>query len=286
MSFCQKFSFSVEVFPPKTKKGLDDLNRARQELCQLKPKYFSVTFGAGGLTLVSTGTASDIIDPVTGFSFSSVYAYVVDKAVTTEDLGTVTRIWDTSTKYYLEGYINGSGELSIAYKNSTLTATVSVTPNGSLDIISDLTDLKETVEIVEPVGYTPIDNKVLILGSRYPTLKTGDFLQADVNEDPDVLLPGQVGRRLTRILNKRAWSVDPTYSEVTCDAAIKKYTVGTGMQTLKYTSIDTYVSTYKAIPLKGFRPRVASQPDGTEETQNSILNIAVMNLHLKGRTKH
>ncbi|WP_342146149.1 methylenetetrahydrofolate reductase [NAD(P)H] [Rickettsiella endosymbiont of Aleochara curtula] len=48
MSFCQKFSFSVEVFPPKTKKGLDDLNQARLELCQLKPKYFSVTFGAGG----------------------------------------------------------------------------------------------------------------------------------------------------------------------------------------------------------------------------------------------
>lgn len=48
MSFCQKFSFSFEVFPPKTKKGLEDLNQARQELSQLKPKYFSVTFGAGG----------------------------------------------------------------------------------------------------------------------------------------------------------------------------------------------------------------------------------------------
>ena len=48
MPFCQKFSFSFEVFPPKTKKGLDDLNLARQELCQLKPNYFSVTFGAGG----------------------------------------------------------------------------------------------------------------------------------------------------------------------------------------------------------------------------------------------
>ncbi len=48
MSFYQKFSFSFEVFPPKTKKGLDDLNQARQELCQLRPKYFSVTFGAGG----------------------------------------------------------------------------------------------------------------------------------------------------------------------------------------------------------------------------------------------
>lgn len=48
MSVCQKFNFSFEVFPPKTKKGLDDLNQARQKLCQLKPKYFSVTFGAGG----------------------------------------------------------------------------------------------------------------------------------------------------------------------------------------------------------------------------------------------
>ncbi|MEN9450542.1 MAG: hypothetical protein RJA83_1160, partial [Pseudomonadota bacterium] len=48
MSVCQKFNFSFEVFPPKTKKGLEDLNQTRQELCQLKPKYFSVTFGAGG----------------------------------------------------------------------------------------------------------------------------------------------------------------------------------------------------------------------------------------------
>ena len=231
-------------------------------------------------TLVSTATSSNIIDPATGFSFSSVFAYVVDKAVTTEDLGTVTRIWNASTKYYLEGYINDMGDLSVAYKNNTLTGTVSVTSNGSLNIISDLTDLKETVEIVEPVGYTPIDNKVLILGSRYPTLKTGDFLQADVNEDPDYLLPGQVGRRLTRILNKKAWSVDPSYSEVTCDAAIKKYTVGTGMQTLKYSSIDTYVSTYKAIPLKGFRPRAASLPDGTEETQNAIMNIVASGTQL------
>jgi len=232
-------------------------------------------------TVLDIATPTKIIDPVTGFSFSSaVSAYIVDKAVTTEDLGVVTRVWNADTRYYVEGYINDSGELSLAYKNSTLSATVSVTPNGSLNIISDLTDLKETVEIHEPAGYTPIDNKILIIGSRYPTLKTGDFIQADVNEDPNVLLTGQVGRRLTRILNKRAWSVDPTYSEVTCDSAIKKYTVGTGMQTLKYTSIDTYVSTYKAIPLKGFRPRAASQPDGTEETQNSILNIVASGTQL------
>ena len=48
MSFFRKFNFSFEVFPPKTKKAADDLDQARQELSQLKPKYFSVTFGAGG----------------------------------------------------------------------------------------------------------------------------------------------------------------------------------------------------------------------------------------------
>jgi methylenetetrahydrofolate reductase (NADPH) len=48
MPLSQKFKVSFEVFPPKTKKGLDDLHQARDELCRLKPEYFSVTFGAGG----------------------------------------------------------------------------------------------------------------------------------------------------------------------------------------------------------------------------------------------
>lgn len=48
MPLCQKFKLSFEVFPPKTPKGLDDLNQTRDELCRLKPNYFSVTFGAGG----------------------------------------------------------------------------------------------------------------------------------------------------------------------------------------------------------------------------------------------
>lgn len=48
MSSHQKFSFSFEVFPPKTKKGFNHLNQERRKLSQLKPKYFSVTFGAGG----------------------------------------------------------------------------------------------------------------------------------------------------------------------------------------------------------------------------------------------
>ena len=226
-------------------------------------------------TLVSTATGSNIVDPSTGGSFSNaVSAYVLNKSTTFEDLSSVTRIWDASVRGYISGYTDlVTKDLTVEFYDSTLTSTQSSNFNGSMNLISDLTDLKETIEIVEPVGYSIVKNKILVLGDRYPTLKTGEFLLADVNEDLDVLPTGAVGRRLTRILNKKAWSVDPTYAEITCDASIKKFAIGTGKQTVKYTTLDSYASTYKALVLKGFRPRAASQPDGTEETQASILNI-------------
>ncbi len=48
MPLCRKFSFSFEVFPPKTQHGLKNLYKTQHELSKLKPNYFSVTFGAGG----------------------------------------------------------------------------------------------------------------------------------------------------------------------------------------------------------------------------------------------
>ena len=45
-----KRTFSFEFFPPKTPEGMDKLRATRQQLAQLKPKFFSVTFGAGGST--------------------------------------------------------------------------------------------------------------------------------------------------------------------------------------------------------------------------------------------
>ena len=41
---------SFEFFPPKTAEGVAKLRTARQQLAQLQPKFFSVTFGAGGST--------------------------------------------------------------------------------------------------------------------------------------------------------------------------------------------------------------------------------------------
>jgi methylenetetrahydrofolate reductase (NADPH) len=42
--------FSFEFFPPRTAEGMEKLRVTRAQLAQLKPRFFSVTFGAGGST--------------------------------------------------------------------------------------------------------------------------------------------------------------------------------------------------------------------------------------------
>ena len=41
---------SIEFFPPQTPEGVDKLRAVRAKLAELKPSFFSVTFGAGGTT--------------------------------------------------------------------------------------------------------------------------------------------------------------------------------------------------------------------------------------------
>lgn len=45
-----KRTYSFEFFPPKTPEGMDKLRETRKQLARLDPKFFSVTFGAGGST--------------------------------------------------------------------------------------------------------------------------------------------------------------------------------------------------------------------------------------------
>lgn len=42
--------FSFEFFPPQTPEGVERLRTTRRQLAQFNPKFFSVTFGAGGST--------------------------------------------------------------------------------------------------------------------------------------------------------------------------------------------------------------------------------------------
>jgi methylenetetrahydrofolate reductase (NADPH) len=43
-------TFSFEFFPPQTPEGVEKLRTTRRQLAKLNPKFFSVTFGAGGST--------------------------------------------------------------------------------------------------------------------------------------------------------------------------------------------------------------------------------------------
>jgi methylenetetrahydrofolate reductase (NADPH) len=53
-------NYSIEFFPPKTPEGVEKLRATRAQLVQLKPKYFSVTFGAGGST--QQGTLETVLE--------------------------------------------------------------------------------------------------------------------------------------------------------------------------------------------------------------------------------
>lgn len=53
-------NFSIEFFPPKTPEGADKLRAARAKLAELNPRYFSVTYGAGGST--QQGTLSTVLE--------------------------------------------------------------------------------------------------------------------------------------------------------------------------------------------------------------------------------
>jgi len=53
--------FSFEFFPPRTPEGVQKLGNTWRQLAQLKPRFFSVTYGAGGSTRERTlGTVIEI----------------------------------------------------------------------------------------------------------------------------------------------------------------------------------------------------------------------------------
>jgi methylenetetrahydrofolate reductase (NADH) len=55
---------SFEFFPPKTQEGVEKLRATRAQLLPLKPKFVSVTFGAGGST--QQGTLDTVVDMAQG----------------------------------------------------------------------------------------------------------------------------------------------------------------------------------------------------------------------------
>jgi hypothetical protein len=225
-----------------------------------------------------TPYANQLIDPSTGLTYSSGEAYRVLNNLTDEQLTDVYFVYDPTTKVYLQMYFDISSNLKVKFVDDNLSTSIpiDVDLNSTFKVVTNKSNYKQTIEIEVPVGYTPIVNRILVNASRYTEVRVGNFLEAYV--DPTVTLNiGEVPRKLTRILTKKTYGPDTSLAEITCDSAINKYEIVNGTQsdyqTLRYTSMDDYVSTYQAISLKGFRVREASMPDGTENRQSSVLNL-------------
>ena len=227
------------------------------------------TINTGVFTIVDPNNQAGAI----GYTGSGVYAYEVAENTTAEVLTDVARVWDVNNKHYLRMYLDASGILRTQFMDELLESTnpVDLTKNTEITVISQKTNFQQTVEVEVPAGYVPVPNKILVNGTRYTEVKVGDYLLADVDESS--LEVGEVPKYITRILSKRVYAADTTLTEITCDAAIKLLDFGGDLQTLRFTNVDDYVTTYKGFELAGFRVRQASQPDGTEERQDEILNI-------------
>ncbi len=62
MSESDARTLSFEFFPPKTPEGVAKLRSTRAQLAQLKPDFFSVTYGAGGST--REGTLAAVVEMI------------------------------------------------------------------------------------------------------------------------------------------------------------------------------------------------------------------------------
>jgi hypothetical protein len=223
----------------------------------------------------STVAVTSLVDPISGTYYAGSYDIFQTDGIdlVNENLASIKFVWDFDKKHYLKMYNDSSENLFVSFVDSTLETSeaIDLDNDAQFQVWSNKRNYKQTVEIEEPTGYTPVANKILIKGSRYTEVKVGDYLEAFVENPPTN--PEEKPRNLTRILTKRSYAADTTLVEITCDGPIEKYNINGDKQTLRYTSIDDYVSTYKGISLKGFRVREASMPDGTEARQNSILNL-------------
>ena len=216
----------------------------------------------------------------------SYYAFEVFETVTDESLA-ISKLYGFNKEFsgssvYLAPYQKDNGDLVVSFVDYTL-ATQSVlstinstdnnplATNGTVYVKSEKSNFKQSLEVEYPSGWVSVPNKVLVKRNRYSEVKVGDFLEAQY--DITTLKADQMPKKLTRIQTKKVWSGNSDYVELSCDTSIKLRTFNGDKQTNRYTKIDDYVTTYKAISLKGFRLRDASVPDGTEAKQSAILDV-------------
>lgn len=216
---------------------------------------------------------SPISSGLTGLGTTgSYYAYKTATNLTEETISNPTKLWlaNEDDKIYVRMYLEDE-KLTLEFVDSTL-KNVITTYNKSIDIISQSSNFRQSIEVEIPTGYTTSPNKILVDASRYPELRIGNFLETEVGATATI---GEVPKKVTRVISKKQYAGDPNLVEVTCDAAIRLYDFNGDKQTYRFTSIDDYVSTYKGINLFGFRVRPESLPGGINQItrENKLQDI-------------
>ena len=241
----------------------------------------SMAFTLGDIVIVPESVYNKgkftITDSVVNTSVKNgYYSFKVSENTTSETLTGATKLYSANAegKHYLKFELYNNNELQVYFQDSNLTST-STTSNLALDVYSQTSNYRQTVEIEIPSGYTTVPNKILVLGSRYTELKTGQYLEAVVPTD----FQG-VPKYLTRILTKKVYSGNSTLVEITCDAEIKRYNYDGDYQTNYFSSLDNFITTYKGLAINGFKVREACLPNGTELRQKNILQTIAKGTNL------
>jgi len=178
---------------------------------------------------------------------------------------------------------NYSLQIPSAPLRTQITGIDGLEPLNKFYVTSQSSNYKQSLEIENlPIGTTDPElvdeggnwanpNKVLVDNIRYSELRVGDYLLSGA--------PTSTQRALTRIIDKRIYKGNDKLALITCSDPIRRIAFKSSvnskadLQTYLYKSVDNYTYAYNALVFNGFKLRPASLPDGTETTQNNILNI-------------
>jgi hypothetical protein len=224
-----------------------------------------------------------------GFLTGTEIAFKVNNLVANYATTMNLNVYDYNQKVYLKMYLIGATLMIKFMADNTLTTPYTIPGpllgiNRTIAVYSGEASYTQTLEIEQHQTYIMTDTKFLIDMVRYPEVKVGDYVKAYF--DPAELNMGEYPKKFARIMKKTPWSGNSThnvqYAEITTDVKIDVMTFanGTDLQTTRYTTIEDYVDTYKAIQLNGFTVQSSSVPDGFEERQVEILDIIGKNTPL------
>jgi hypothetical protein len=227
-------------------------------------KQFKLSASCSGAT-----TTYDLSAPNIVAKYSDFYTDFIDGIINTDD-----KISGTTNK--LTMYVDSVGIL-------TLNLDYSIDGTNGLSIITDIGNWKQTIEIESYEGNDQTNIVAIKVNKdRYSEIVKGTYLEAYYDTTyyeaygEGYTLGDSVPRKLVRIVNIKNDTVDTSLKILYTDGPINISTIITGtseMYTTAYPAVYKYATNLKGIGLKPFIIHQDSIPNGTENRQNTILNV-------------